>query len=178
MSDNGFNVSVDDVYTDYVDKPDASDEAGEYPGGNTGIESALLAHPDQAEYAKLLDVVRTAIRSEIDRERKYRDALDNTAVRVTSNLSGQVLFARYTVNANRVVQIVREKPLRGNLTIVNFTDTVPVYVGLHVGILPGGTDTAMIVGTATGTGRVIRTRRALWATASADVNIDVQEEFD
>lgn len=178
--------NVQDEYTKYIGKAAPGEDDSDYAGGGESVdiehaenyESELLAHPDQSAYAALLNTVRTAIRQEIDRERKYLDDLNSQAVRVTTNLSGQVLFARYTVQANQVIQIVREKALRGNLTIVNFTDASTCYVGLHPGIIAGGTDTAAIPGAAAGIARTIRTRRALWAVASVQCNIDVQEEFD
>ena len=178
--------NVQDEYTKWIGKATEGEDDADYAGGGETVdvehsqnyESELLAHPDQSQYAALLSTVRTAIRQEIDRERKFLDNLNSQAIRVTSNLSGQVSFMRYTVPANQAIQIVREKNMRGNLTIVNFTDTVMCYIGLHSGIMVGGTDTVAVYGATAGVGRTIRTRRALFAIASVACNIDVQEEFD
>jgi len=181
-----YGVVVDDEIASYVDKPDEPSEA-DYGGGTeeqyvenapARIISTVFAHPDQSEFAKLLTAIRQTISEELDRERKAYEAVINSAVRVTTNLSGQILFARYTLSPNYPVQICREKPLRGDIVVVNFTDPSTVYVGLHSGLIVGGSDTASIVGSATGTSRRLRTRRALWAISSVPAQIDVQEEFD
>ena len=181
-----YEVSVDDEIASYVDKPDPFTEA-DYAGGTeeqyvedapARIISELWAHPDQSQVGKLMGAIRTAVQQELDRERKIYQNLIESSVRVTTNLSGQILFSRYTVQTGFAIQICREKSMRGDIVVVNFTDPSIVYIGLHPGIIAGGTDTGSIVGSTTGTARRMRTRRALWAIASAPATIDVQEEFD
>jgi len=193
-----------DEYTEWEEKPDESEDDADtrggggdstyspllvYPGtGYGGGETAgatqdnLLAHGDQSEYARLHSVVRSAIAQELDRERKRDQQLLESAVRVTTNLSGQCLFQRYTVPLNQAIQIVREKPLRGNVIIRNYSATGLVFIGLHEGILVAGPDTIQLVNTGISVSpdrRVVRTKRALWAISSvAACDIDVLEEFD
>lgn len=144
-----------------------------YPGG-----ADSYAMPDEAPRVELISAITTAIREEIDRERKFYNEIGKEELRVNTNLSGSVQFQRYSLAANQPTQICREKRLRGDITIVNLTDTVSVSIGLHTGIRPQGTDTVEIVGTTTGSARVIRTRLALWAVSDTACTIDVQEEYD
>ena len=162
---------IQDEYTQYVDKPDDAETATAVPGGSSPSRYAL---PDETPRAELIQQVVTAIGQALTSERFRWAEAQKSAVRVTTNLSGQVLFGRFSANT-QVIQICREKDLRGDITIVNFDAANPVYVGLHAGIIIGGTDTCRINA---GSARTIRTRNALWAIASAAVEIDVQEEFD
>lgn len=168
MSDDTNNVQ--DHIEDYHDEPDDPVGGSDDAGGTTAL-STLLGHPDQAGVAQVLQEFRSALHEEIQREREFYATLGKTAMRVNPNLSGSVQFGRYTLSTGNAQQIVREKPERGDTVIVCYSGTA--YIGLHSGIMAGGTDTVSVVANA---GRTIRTRLALWAIG--DGVIDVQEEFD
>lgn len=170
---NDIDEGVQDTWTPYVDEPDELNIGGiDDAAGTDSYESPLLAHPDQAPYAELLTQIVTSIREAIDKERKYFANIESNVVRVNPNSSGAVLFQRYSV-PTVPIQIVREKLERGDITLVNSSGGT-VSIGLHAGIIAGGTDTVSL---AVGASRTIRTRMALWAIASAQAEIDVQEEF-
>ena len=166
------NDNEQDEYTNYVDENE--DYGTEVAGGSS---PSSLALPDEAPKAEVIQQVVNDIARALQKERDFYTDIQKHAIRVTTNLSGQVLFARFSLTAVPI-QIVREKDLRGDITIANFGSD-PIYVGLHAGIILGGTDTARINA---GAARTIRTRNALWAitgsTLGTAVEIDVQEEFD
>lgn len=161
---------VQDHIEDYRDDPDDPVGGADDAGGTT-VQSTLLGHPDQSAVAAVLQAFRTELHEAINRDREFYASLGKNAFRVNPNLSGSVQFGRYSLNSVVPQQIVREKPERGDTVIVCYSGTA--YIGLHAGIIPGGTDTVTIVANA---GRTIRTRLALWAVG--DGVIDVQEEFD
>ena len=166
------NDNIQDEITGYIDK--GGDEDTVVPGGSS---PDYLALPDEAPKAEVIQQVVNDIARALQTERDFYTDIKKHAIRVTTNLSGQVLFSRWSLTA-QAIQIVREKDLRGDITIVNFGSD-PAYVGLHAGIILGGTDTCRINA---GAARTIRTRNALWAitgsTLGTAVEIDVQEEFD
>lgn len=162
--------NVQDEITGYIDEQ-GEDEDTVVPGGSS---PDYLALPDEAPRVEVIQQVVTLIAKALADERMRYADLQKSAVRVTTNLSGQVLFARFTVPAVPI-QICREKDLRGDTTIVNLDTTNPVYIGLHSGIIAAATDVATV---AAGAARTIRTRNALWAISGGSVAIDVQEEFD
>ncbi|MCI0560652.1 MAG: hypothetical protein MN733_19375 [Nitrososphaera sp.] len=167
---------ADDVIEDYIDEPDEP-SPDDYAGGST---PTTLSLPDEAPRVAITNELATAIRQEIDRERKFYNDLGKTVVKVNPNVSGSVQFSRYSVPIIQAVQICREKRERGNIVITVHSEAISI--GLHAGIMPLGTDTVTVDGAVVGGDvRVIRTRLALWAVSNSAINsadIDVQEEFD
>jgi hypothetical protein len=171
MSNTISNIFTDDEIIPYVDEGDEK-EASEYAGGSSPPGLSL---EDQTPRMELATQLASVIKEVLDAERAGWLAQKRSAVRVTTNLSGQVLFARFSAGM-QVIQIVREKELRGDITVVNHDDTDSIFIGLHAGIMHHGTDTVEVKA---GAARTIRTRNALWCIAMVDgVELDVQEEFD
>lgn len=172
MSDNN---DPSDVYEPYVDDDTDDTSEADFAGGTDDS----MGFSDESPKIEVIEAARTLVRQEIDRETRQISQAKGTVVKVSTNVSGAVLFQSYGVGATlQPMQICREKPERGDLVIVNYTDTVPVYIGKHSGIFPGGSDTVRIVGSSNGSSRTIRTREALWAVAAVECAIDVQEEFN
>lgn len=167
-----MSLDMDDEFVEYVDEHD-EETRDEYAGGSS---PAALSMPDESPRAEIIQELAQAVKQALDTERKYSEDIKRSAARVTTNLSGEVFFQRFTVPANQAIQICREKELRGDIVITNPAGTGgDVSVGLHAGIMNGGTDTVTVV---LGSSRVVRTKRALWAIASSGTPIDIQEEFD
>lgn len=144
----------------------------------SGTSPSSLSLPDQSPRAELITAIATAVAQAIEQERKHYDARRKGFIETQSG--GFVVFARYTVPVGEVIQICREKQGRKSVTITCYTDTATVSIGQHKGIMASGTDTVSVVGvpvTTTPLPRVIGTTQALWATASLEAVIDVQEEF-
>jgi hypothetical protein len=165
------NVFTDDEIISYVDEGDER-TPDEYAGGST---PAALSLPDQSPRMELATALASAIKQVLDAERAGWEAQKRSAVRVTTNLSGEVQFKTLRITA-QAVMITQEKELRGDTVIVN-QGSEDVSIGLHAGIMASGTDTVLIAG---GGSRTIRTKRALWAICGAGLSttIDTQEEFD
>lgn len=166
--------TTDDVYEDQehyeVDKSNAAvvqttlDEATE----------GTITAETQEHYAASLNEEQDEVRREIAAERKFQDeSKRDTVVTVSTNYSRQVRFRRYAMEANRVLRICDNKPLRGDL-VVTIISGGPAYVGTSPGITAGGLDTGTITGS-----RTIRTSEKLYAvTDQVSCIIDIQEEFD
>lgn len=164
MSDADI-VSVDEHAEQVKDEPAVPDAAG-----------TSFAQPDLVPMVERLNEATLELRKALDRERAFYDELGKGTIRTNTNLSGSVQFQSFILPAlGTPLMVVKEKPLRGDITIVNHSDS-SVYIGIQPGITAGGLDTVAIVGPEAA--RVIRTRLALYAVASAVSNIDIQEEFD
>lgn len=163
-------TDIQDNYQPYVDEND--DENDYEEAGGTTPESLSL--PDEAPRMELTDQMHAMVAKALETERKWFAGLSQSFVKTSPNVSGQVLFATFGVGATvQSMQICREKLERGDTVIVNYGPGA-VSIGLHAGIITGGSDTVSII---SGASRTIRTSRALWAVATVACTIDVQEEF-
>lgn len=168
---------IDDVIEPYVDSPDDDYDESDYPGGTSPRSLSL---PDDSPRIELVQQIQEAVREEIERERRNFAGLSRNVMKVDQNVSGEILFSRYSVSTGPI-QICREKNNRGRvlIRIVPGTDGA-VSIGRHTGIMASGGDTATVyadIATLEFQPLEIRTRLALWAVASTDAVIEVIEEF-
>lgn len=168
-------VSTDDEIVAFVDEPDKETGADDA----SGTSPSSLSMPDESPRVELSEQAAKLVRQEIDRERERAAGSDKVAIKVDTNNSGEIRFTRLTVYPIQPVQICREKPNRGRVIISVISPSDLVWIGLHAGIQPEGTDTWTLGGNDFIGNQEFRTNRALWAVSQTQERvIQVAEEFD